>query len=133
MSTDVEILESPEIPPLPATVSGAGAGAAKWAELWEIGGAAYADVDRFVIERYCVAVQQWYDAQREIDLNGYTTIGSKGQEVEAPAVKLKKDTEAVLQQLEDKLGLSPAARLKLTGQSLENEGKKSALGEMLDG
>lgn len=126
MSDELEIIE---IPPAPPEL--AGSGARRWREVWATG-IEFRKVDALVIERYCTYIEQWFDFRDLLSREGYITVGSKGQEVPHPAVKLMNDVEAKAQQLEKQLGLSFESQLDLQSKAIGVRKEQTALGQMLD-
>lgn len=98
-----------------------------WADVWESAGSAYSTkTDHHVIERYCVLRQRQRDLQRQIDGEGFTSTGSQGQVILNPLVRALQDCESKLLPLEDRLGLSPEARIRLGLQVQEGKSKLEA-------
>lgn len=95
-----------------------------WYAVWAAGGDAYhAPTDRFVIERYAALQQRRAEFARNLDRDGFTVLGSQGQEVAHPEARLLSDVESKLVALEDRLGLNPESRLRLGISSVEHKSK----------
>ena len=58
-----------------------------------------------------------------VELEGWLSVGSTGQQVVHPAAKLLQDIETKLVPLEDRLGLNPESRLRLGISSVESQSK----------
>ena len=85
-----------------------------WRDVWEAGAKVYRpETDAAVIDRYCSLQERRIKFLRVLESDGYTTVGSQGQTVAHPAAKLLSDVETKLTPLEDRLGLSPEARIRL--------------------
>jgi P27 family predicted phage terminase small subunit len=97
-----------------------------WRELWELGAGVYGKAHRLTVERYC----EFQDRRRfflsVIEAEGWTTIGSQGQIVLHPIARQLDTLEAKLVPLEDRLGLSPEASLRLGIASVEAKSKLDA-------
>lgn len=75
------------------------------------------DSDINAFARYCRYCAEWIFHTRTIDREGATYVTSS-EHVETlirphPAVRFRKDVEHALKELEDRLGFTPAARLRL--------------------
>lgn len=89
------------------------AGKEAWVRYWTSPMAQLAtDADVTVVERYAKAVDEWAIAAREFSKQR-TVEGSQGQVRINPLGTWIQSREAVLVALEDRLGLSPLARMKL--------------------
>jgi len=85
-----------------------------WNTIWEAGGDFYvAATDAHIIERYVSLQVRRAKLLATLEHEGYVTVGSQGQDVAHPAARLVLDIEGKLPPLEDRLGLSPEARLRL--------------------
>ena len=120
-----ENLVKRETPPVPSALGVIGA--VVWAEVWEAGGDAYHPAtDKYVIERYASLVERRSDFLEILGCEGFITEGSQGQQVAHPAAKLLADVESKMVALEDRLGLSPEARLRVGISALEHKSKFDA-------
>lgn len=103
-------------------------GALVWREVWALGEGVYNTTsDVYVIERYATLQER---RRRLLDQIGddYLGVGSQGQDVLNPLVRVVQDIEGKLGALEAVLGLSPEARLRLGISAAE---AKSKLDEFL--
>lgn len=106
-------------------------GRSYWSFVWRAGGHAYnASTDTPTVERYCSLQDRRASLLATLDAEGFTTVGSQGQVVAHPAARLLSDVETKLMALEDRLGLSPEARLRL---GLAASNVRSALDAFLEG
>ncbi len=62
----------------------------------------------------------------ELNDEGMTTVGSRGQMVLNPKQRVLQDIEQKLVALEDRLGLSPESRLRLGISAVEHKSKLEA-------
>jgi P27 family predicted phage terminase small subunit len=109
---EVALLPALPTPEPPATLGAVGVKV--WRSVWAAGGAAYHGLtDSFTIERYCSLQERRFRFLDVLDAEGWTTVGSQGQVVPHPMARLLTETEKMLTGLEDRLGLSPEARLRL--------------------
>lgn len=98
-----------------------------WTEVWEAGGAAYnVRTDARLIERYSELTARRLVLLETLTAEGWTTVGSQGQQAVHPAARILSDVEGKLQSLEDRLGLSPESRIRLGIATVERESKLSA-------
>ena len=110
---------APIVPPIPASLErlkgqDKAMAADLWDAIWTAGGSAYHPAtDRLVVERYISLTVRRDKLLRTLEHEGYVTTGSQGQDVAHPAARLVLDIEGKLPALEDRLGLSPEARLRL--------------------
>lgn len=84
-----------------------------WDAVWGLGGPeqVYHPVaDYGIIKRYCELQERRDRLVRVIDERGFTDIGSQGQEVQRPEVRVLADVEGKLGPIEDRLGLNPVNR-----------------------
>jgi len=95
-----------------------------WEDLWRFGGEVYKPAsDSYVIERYVSLLIRRHHLIDLLNKEGSITEGSQGQDVAHPAARLLISTEAMLPALEDRLGLSPEARLRLGLAAVESKSK----------
>lgn len=72
--------------------------------------------DLFSLARYCRYVAEWVQLTRDIDAYGFTVTNETKHGMSTapnPAVMARQRVEQAMQQLEQALGLNPAARLKV--------------------
>ena len=101
-------------------------GSVLWYDVWAAGGVAYnVKTDCYVIERYCSLSERRMELLDALS-GGFVTIGSQGQEVAHPAARLLSDVEKMMVALEDRLGLSPEARLRVGISAMEHKSKLDA-------
>lgn len=97
-----------------------------WDAVWEIGGPeqVYHPVaDYGIIQRYCELQERRKRLMKVIDERGFTDIGSQGQEVQRPEVRILSDVEAKLGPIEDRLGLNPVNRQGLALATVKAQSK----------
>jgi len=94
-----------------------------WDEIWEAGRTAYQVTDAHIIERYVSLLVRRRELLDLIELEGWLSLGSTGQQIIHPAAKLLQETETKLVPLEDRLGLNPESRLRLGISSVESQSK----------
>ena len=98
-----------------------------WIDIWTAGKNAYQPLtDCHVVERYVSLQQRRRDLLEILETEGWLSEGSTGQLVIHPAAKLLDSVEGKLGPLEDRLGLSPEARLRLGISSVEHKSKLEA-------
>jgi P27 family predicted phage terminase small subunit len=116
------------IPPPPDTLGPVGCQV--WADVWAAGQLSYRLAsDAPLIERYASLTERRRDLLEILAAEGYVVEGSRGQLVAHPAARLVDAVEGKLLPLEDRLGLSPESRLRLSIQAVEH---RTALDEFLD-
>lgn len=104
-----------------------------WTDIWTAGWGFYNEAtDRYVIERYVSLQVRRAHLMARLELDGYITEGSQGQDVAHPAARLLLDVEGKLPALEDRLGLSPEARLRLGLAVAETKSRLDAFREEAD-
>ena len=84
-----------------------------WADVWELGGPDgiyHAVADYGLVQRYVDLTLRRDKMIAVLDAEGYTVVGSQGQDVQHPAARVLSDIEGRLIPVEDRLGLSPQAR-----------------------
>ena len=85
-----------------------------WATYWQSEIAVVATaVDLAIVERLHRRYDERERAYREVRKSGRLAIGSQGQKVLHPLLKYIDQCEQEIRQLEDRLGLSPHARLRM--------------------
>lgn len=87
-------------------------GRSVWSRLWLWGVGVYRSTDSDTIERYCHLQEKRQAMIAVIADDGWFADGAAGQQVAHPAVAILKDCEAKLTTLEDRLYLSPDARVR---------------------
>lgn len=113
----------PYVPPPPPDHLDA-FGVEVWSEVWEIGESVYnVRSDSFIIERYASLQERRREMMAQIDSQGYLVVGSQGQDVLNPLLRAVQDIEAKLVALEDRLGLSPEARVRLGIAAAEHQSR----------
>lgn len=102
----------PEMPPYPKSILKVTR--ERWAAYWQHEVSAVACVvDLPMVERLHRRCDERERAYREIRKVGRLTKGSQGQLILHPLLKYINECEQEIRQLEDRLGLSPAARLRM--------------------
>jgi len=95
-----------------------------WADVWSAGLGFYVEAtDSHTIERYASLQGRRRLFLDELEADGYTTVGSQGQLVMHPLARVVSEIEGKLVALEDRLGLSPQARLNLGISQVEVKSK----------
>ena len=84
-----------------------------WVNMWLVGEGTYTETDAFIIERYISLQLRRSRLLAVMEHEGMMSVGSQGQPIAHPAVRMVSDIEAKLPGLEDKLGLTPDARRRL--------------------
>lgn len=85
-----------------------------WDEVWQAGGSFYqVHTDGATIERYCSLQSRRLTILAALENEGWLSVGSQGQEILHPLARVLNDIEGKLVALEDRLGLSPQARMNL--------------------
>jgi len=104
-----------------------------WADIWSAGHGFYqVTTDAFVIERYVSMQMRRSKIMATLELDGWTSVGSQGQEILHPLARLLLDIEGKLPALEDRLGLSPEARIRLGLAVAETKSKLDAFRDEID-
>lgn len=113
------------VPPAPAGLTTWGLGL--WTRLWEVGAGVYsprAHLD--TVTRYVQLQERRAYFLRVIEDEGWTTVGSQGQVVLHPLARQLDSIETKLVPLEDRLGLSPEASIRLGIATVEAKSKLDA-------
>ncbi len=85
-----------------------------WRAVWQAGGGAYSpDTDRNVILRYAELHDRRADLLALIDAEGLSVVGSTGQPAMHPALRFVESTERELRAIENAIGFTPEARMRL--------------------
>jgi P27 family predicted phage terminase small subunit len=100
----------PVLTPDPPVSLGA-VGSAVWRTIVNAG--PYQDSDAPVLERYCQLHDRRAVLLALVDTEGYIVAGSKQQSTAHPAIRLARDIESQMSQLESVLALNPEARARL--------------------
>lgn len=106
-------------------------GQALWGQLWRVGHGVYKpDLHGETIARYVEMQERRRKFLRILEEEGWTVVGSQGQDVLHPIARQLDSLEGKLVALEDRLGLSPEASIRLGIASLEH---RSRLDDFLAG
>ena len=84
-------------------------------------------VDVAALEAFCLAYARMRDAEAVIATDGMFTAGSTGQLVAHPAVAISAQARQQIGTLGAQLGLTPAARLRMTLPEAKVDDKEEAL------
>lgn len=84
-------------------------------------------VDVAALEAFCLAYARMRDAEAVIAEEGMFTAGSTGQLVAHPAVAIAHQARGQIGTLGAQLGLTPAARLRMTLPEAKGDDKEEAL------
>ena len=126
-SAPVQVVPVDNVPPAPAHLDRNAQ--LIWDEVWMAGGSFYeARTDSPTIERYASLQSRRIFIMAAIEKEGWLTLGSQGQEVLHPLARVLNEIEGKLVALEDRLGLSPQARMNL---GISAAAAKSALDTFL--
>ena len=109
------------IPDAPANLGEIGQGL--WSTLWELGAGLYMMSDQWVLERLCSLMERRYQLLALVDAEGMMTVGSTGQPVVHPAMKMVDAIEGRLPGLEAVLALTPESRARLGLAAIETKNK----------
>jgi P27 family predicted phage terminase small subunit len=120
-----------EMPPYPKSILKVTKGL--WRTYWQsevsvVAGA----VDMPVVERLHRRYDERERAYREVRKSGRLAIGSQGQKILHPLLKYIDQCEQEIRQLEDRLGLSPHARLRMGAVMAGAKRTLEAVNEGLD-
>jgi P27 family predicted phage terminase small subunit len=99
---------STEIPPAPPMSE---VGEAVWDFVWL--NAPVRSSDKLVVERFCRLHEHRHELTKVLEQDGLMSVGSQGQPVVHPALRVIATLEPQLGRLEQVLGLSPEARTRL--------------------
>lgn len=98
-----------------------------WNRLWEVGTGVYSVRAHLEpVTRYVQLQERRSYYLRVIEEEGWTTVGSQGQMVLHPLARQLDSLEGKLVPLEDRLGLSPEASLRLGLATVEAKSKLDA-------
>lgn len=87
---------------------------------------AASDVDSLVI--YCQAVAHYEEAVRLVNASGMLIRGRLGEVVKNPAMQFVRDQATLVQRMAREFGLTPSARVGLTGETVESSDAERLLG-----
>ena len=96
-----------------------------WRLVWDYGSKVYQPADSILILRYVDLQERRARLLKDLERDGYFSVGSQGQLVQHPACRILSDVESKLVPLEDRLGLSPESRARLGIATVEAETKLS--------
>ena len=96
-----------------------------WRTIWSLGQGVYHDSDYWILERWANLQERRMDLLALIRAEGLMTVGSQGQPVCHPALKLVDAIEGRLPGLDASLGLTPESRLRLGLQAVEQQSRLS--------
>ena len=94
-----------------------------WATLWNLGAGVYQTTDQWAIERWCSLQERRRELLAVVAAEGLMTVGSTGQPVVHPAIRMVDTIEGRLPNLEASLGLTPESRLRLGITAVESQSK----------
>ncbi len=77
--------------------------------------------DEKLLEAYCQAYDRFVVATRELRAKGYTTIGSKGNEVKSPWVDIQTTAEKNMLAFAKEFGITPSARSNVSIDEADEE------------
>jgi P27 family predicted phage terminase small subunit len=97
-----------------------------WNDLWKLGVGVYAVAHIPSITRYVQMQQRRRKFLAIIEDEGWLVVGAQGQTVIHPVARQLSDVEGKLMSLEDRLGLSPEASLRLGIATAEVKSKLDA-------
>ncbi|MDH6370562.1 P27 family predicted phage terminase small subunit [Paenibacillus sp. PastF-3] len=83
-------------------------------------------VDEDVLGAYCDAVAKYQDANRLIDIEGYTEINAQGNMVVSAYVKMAQSYSRIILSYSNKLGLNAEARARLAKKTADQEEDENA-------
>ena len=109
------------IPDVPANLGEIGQGL--WSTLWELGAGLYMMSDQWAVERWCSLQERRYQLLALVDAEGLMQVGSTGQPVVHPAMKMVDAIEGRLPGLEAVLALTPESRARLGLAAIETKNK----------
>jgi len=95
--------------------------AALWTTIWQGGGGFYQPSDALSIARYVEITERRRKLVDMYEEEGIMVVGSMGQPVAHPALKLAAESEVLIGRLECLLGLNPSDRVRLGIAALEQQ------------
>ncbi len=108
-------------PDPPANLGGIGQDL--WSILWDLGAGVYQMTDQWAIETFCSLWERRQQLLAVVAAEGMMTVGSTGQPVVHPAIRMVDVIEGRLPNLEASLGLTPESRLRLGITAVESQSK----------
>jgi P27 family predicted phage terminase small subunit len=110
------------------------AGVELWARLWTVGAGVYHTAAHYeTVARYCELTERRAEFLQTLAAEGWIKTGSQGQEVLHPIARQLDAVEGKLVPLEDRLGLSPEASVRLGIATIEHKSKLDAFLDQLVG
>ncbi len=103
-----------------------GIGQDLWTILWDLGSGVYQTTDQWAISRWCSLQERRQELLAVVAAEGLMTVGSTGQPVVHPAIRMVDTIEGRLPNLEASLGLTPESRLRLGITAVEHMSKLDA-------
>ena len=94
-----------------------------WTILWGLGSGVYQTTDQWAIEVFCSLWERRQQLLAVVAAEGLMTVGSTGQPVVHPAIRMVDVIEGRLPNLEASLGLTPESRLRLGITAVESQSK----------
>lgn len=85
-------------------------------------------LDLAALEGFCVAYARWRDAQDMLAQDGLTQVGQKGEVVRHPCTTIAKQFAEEMRYLAVQLGLTPAARLRMTLPEVTDDEEEAVFG-----
>lgn len=82
--------------------------------------------DMHNVEGFCLAYENWRQAQKEVALHGVVVAGSQGGPVKNPALTAMNEAVRQMATLGSLLGLDPSSRARLTGGGQKKKGNAFA-------
>ncbi|MDV8151924.1 phage terminase small subunit P27 family [Acinetobacter pittii] len=82
--------------------------------------------DMHNVESFCIAYENWRQAQKEVALNGIVVAGSQGGPVKNPALTAMNEAARQMAMFGSLLGLDPSSRSRLIGDGKKNKGNQFA-------
>lgn len=86
------------------------------------------NVDAAVLEAFCTAYATMRDADELVGRQGMTVAGSQGQQVAHPMLAVAAKARAQIGTLGSQLGLTPAARLRMTLPEVTDDEEEAVFG-----
>ena len=102
-----------------------------WFQVWSFGAGVYQERDYFTIKKYVQNQARYDQAQRQIDEDGITQVGSQDQVVPSAAFRVAKELATQLQAAEDRLGLSPRSAAEIGLNKVKGAKGKAELEKFL--
>ena len=96
-----------------------------WSTLWDLGAGVYQTTDQWAIETFCSLWERRQQLLAVVAAEGLMTVGSTGQPVVHPAIRMVDVIEGRLPNLEASLGLTPESRLRLGITAVEQQSRLS--------